>query len=363
MKPLLFSHQAGYIYGGEIVTLAFLRELRARGVGAGFASPPGPYHERARAVAPVHEMPSRQFSRSLPQLPGIAASLARTARELRGLASRQGFDLLHATSLKAMAFAWSAASPSLPVIWHHHDILPPGVANSLWLRGLALRAARILVPSGATRDGLLQAGVDRSKVHVLRNGFPLGEWQARPPRLAGSPARVGVVGEISSRKGTDRIARILESLPSGSAVEVLVVGEGLSDPAFAAAARARLEPMGVRFLGRREDMKNLYQELDVLLVPSRQDPLPTVIVEAGLSGVPVVGARAGGIPEMIVEGSNGYLFDTEEEAASAIARALGEWPGLAAGARAVAEERYDLSRLTDELLAHYEAVLAGGRRG
>ncbi|MGZ3650029.1 MAG: glycosyltransferase family 4 protein [Bdellovibrionota bacterium] len=356
MKILFFSHQAEFIYGGEVVTLEFMRELVARGVGVHFASPEGPYATRAAATgARCHVVGSRQFSRSLTQLPGIALSLARTRGELEAIAARERIQLLHATSLKAMAFAWSG---SLPTIWHHHDILPNSVANSLWLRGLAARATRILAPSNATRDALLDAGVSEEKVRVLRNGFRLSDWKARPPRH-GKIFRVGVVGEISHRKGTDRLEPLLRELSREQDLQFLVIGEGLSEPEFARDLERRLASRSVRFLGRRSRMKELYQEMDVLFVPSRQDPLPTVIVEAGLSGVPVVGARNGGIPEMIAEGKNGYLFDTEAEAAAAILKTREKWAALSRGARDFASGRYDITKLCVELLQIYEEAIHG----
>lgn len=354
MRVLFFSHQAEFIYGGEVVTLEFMRELISNGVEVHFASPAGPYHTRALETgARCHVVGSRQFSRHLKQLPGIALSLARTRGELAAIAEREKIQLLHATSLKAMAFAWSG---SLPTIWHHHDILPGGLANSLWLRGLASGATRILAPSDATRAALLDSGVNEEKVRVLRNGFRLSEWKPRPA-AHGKLFRVGVVGEISHRKGTDRLEPLLRELAKERDIQFLIIGEGLSEPEFARNLEARLASRSVRFLGRRSRMKELYQEMDVLFVPSRQDPLPTVIVEAGLSGVPVVGARNGGIPEMIAEGKNGYLFDTEAEAAAEILKTREKWAALSRGARDFAAGRYDISKLCLELMQIYDEAL------
>lgn len=354
MKVLFLSHQAEFIYGGEVVTLAFMRELKRMGVQVHFAAPPGPYSERAREHAEVHEVPSRQFSRKAAQLPGIALSLAATHRALKTIVGSQGIDLVHATSLKAMAYAWQLGA-GMPVIWHHHDILPAGAVNSLWVKGLASRAARILAPSQATRASLTSAGVPEEKVFVLRNGFRVSEWKARPDQH-GDLFRVGLVGEISLRKGTDRLEQILQHLGKAPEFQFLLIGEGLSDPAFAQALKAKLASKQVRFLGRRERMKELYQEMDVLLVPSRQDPLPTVIVEAGLSGLPLVGANAGGIPEMIFPGRNGFLFDTEAEAAAQLRMVKANWRALALGSREIAVKKYDIAALTEELMGHYRGL-------
>jgi len=116
-----------------------------------------------------------------------------------------------------------------------------------------------------------------------------------------------------------------------------------------------LKNQPVTFLGRREDVKQILQGIDLLLVPSRQDPLPTVIVEASLSGVPTVGSRAGGIPEMIVEGETGYLAESDGEFADALllAREISNWERLRVNARLRAEQKFDIRRLAEDLTRHY----------
>lgn len=359
VKVLFFSHQAEFVYGGEVVTLAFMRELKRIGVEVHFAAPAGPYFELAReAAGACHEVSAVQFSRELGQLPKLGGALFAAHRELAALARRHSIDVLHATSLKAMAYCWRLGG-SMPVVWHHHDILPRSLANDLWARGLAARARVILCPSEATRSSLLAAGVPAGKARVLRNGFRVSEWAPRPARMEGAPLSLGFVGELSPRKGVDRLGAILDRLTGVGEAKLTVVGEGLSDPVYAGKVRSELEGKGAVFLGRRSDVKELYQGFDLLLVPSRQDPLPTVIVEAGLSGVPVIGARAGGIPEMIEDGRNGFLFGTEEEAAIAIGRARERWRELSAGARELAVARYDVEKLARELILSYQEAVSG----
>ncbi len=360
MRVLFFSHQAEFVFGGEVVTLAYMRELKRLGVEVHFASPAGPYHEMALGAASrCHLVSSVQFSRSLAFLPKLSGAMLKTHRELAGLCRENAIDILHSTSLKAMAYCWQLGA-SLPVVWHHHDILPASAANTIWLKGLAARAKLILCPSEATRSSLLEAGIAPGMASVLYNGFRLDEWNARPLRMEGAPLQLAFVGELSPRKGVDRLAGILDRLTGLGEIKLTLVGEGLSNPEFAARMRTELEAKGALFLGRREDVKDLYQGFDLLLVPSRQDPLPTVIVEAGLSGVPVIGAAAGGIPEMIEEGRNGYLFISEEEAAIAIGRAAERWTELSTGSRALAEERYDIQKLARKLIGHYQEAAGAG---
>lgn len=349
MKVLFLSHQSEFIYGGEVCTLAYMQELVRQGVEVHFAAPPGPYADRARAMAKVHEIPSVQFSRKLSALPRFLPAWKRSRRRLREIISAQGIEILHATSLKAMVYAWPLRK-ELPIVWHHHDILPSGFWNALWLRALAAGARLILVPSPATKEALAEAGVSS---RVLPNGFDPAEWQRRPGRKAG-PITLGFVGEISRRKGADLLGAILTECRKRGDFRLWVIGEALSDPAFGQEVQSELASMPVKFWGLRPDVKELLQEVDILLVPSRQDPLPTVIVEAGLSGVPVVASPSGGIPGMISH--NGALADGPEEYAARIAEILGRWEAVSVRARESAEARYNIRNLTKELIGYYRSI-------
>ena len=357
MRVLFFSHQAEFIYGGEVCTLSFMQELK-KTEEIFFASPSGPYAERASFLASSFVVPSVQFSRKISHLPKIVRAIYSTQKKLQQIIREKKIQILHATSLKAMAYAFFVNE--VKVIWHHHDILPAGFFNSLWVKVLGARADLILVPSEATKHSLLVAGVPAKKVEVLFNGFSPDLWKKRGPRSS-QDFHVALVGEISFRKGLDRLREVLAVLRKRGTLEgvqVSIVGAELSEPDFAKKIREDLRQEPVSFLGRRENVKEILQTVDLLLVPSRQDPLPTVIVEAALSGVPALGSTAGGIPEMIVPGETGFLAETAEEFAEGLekARNLATWQKLSDGARVLAEEKFSIEKAAKKLLGFYEKL-------
>lgn len=357
MKVLFFSHQSEFLYGGEVCTLAYMRELKRKGIDVYFAAPEGPYLEEAKKIAKVFPVHSGQFRRDFSSLLQIPKLFRKTHRELVNIIKENGIELLHVTSLKAMAFQLFF-SKSVPVIWHHHDILPHRLDNNLWLKVLGKKADLILVPSDASNRALKDVSVER--VHTLYNGFSSSDWMVRKRRLPGDPFRVGMVGEISFRKGADRWKKIISlAVQVLGKVEFRIIGEGLSDPSFAEEIKESLRSLPVQFLGRRSDMKAQYSELDAILVLSRQDPLPTVIIEAGFSGVPAIATKVGGIPELIESGKTGELVDSDEEVIQALGKISDPelWVRYSEDARKRMQKYFSIESLTTKLILQYERLL------
>jgi glycosyltransferase involved in cell wall biosynthesis len=127
-------------------------------------------------------------------------------------------------------------------------------------------------------------------------------------------------------------------------------------------AEAGLEDR-VSWLGEREDVAQLIRALDVLLLPSHEEPFGRALLEAMALEVPVLATSVGGPPELVTEGVDGYLLPPREPAAwaqgvrrvidgPAQGRALGE-----AGRSRVAEA-FDANDHAAAMLAVYERALA-----
>ncbi|MGG0642764.1 N-acetyl-alpha-D-glucosaminyl L-malate synthase BshA [Sporosarcina gallistercoris] len=119
-----------------------------------------------------------------------------------------------------------------------------------------------------------------------------------------------VIIHISNFRSVKRIpdlirafALVVEKLPS----KLLLVGEGPEMPRI----RRLVDMLGVTdhvlFTGRRDDLPELLSFSDVMVLPSEKEAFGLVLLEAFACGVPAVGTNAGGIPEVIEEGINGYI--------------------------------------------------------
>lgn len=139
---------------------------------------------------------------------------------------------------------------------------------------------------------------------VLPNIFTGVAFRARAGRAEG-PLRVGYFGRLIPDKGAHLLVEAARRLP-GVAWRLDIAGTG--DPSYVAQLQAAA-PGNVRFLGWTSP-DAFFPEIDILVVPSIwPDPQPRVVFESFMHGVPVIGSRAGGIPEQIDEGQTGWLAD------------------------------------------------------
>lgn len=117
------------------------------------------------------------------------------------------------------------------------------------------------------------------------------------------------VGRLSAEKNLESLRSLLVALPEA---RLALVGDGPQRKSL----EKHFAGLPVFFAGflYKEELAGAYASSDIFVMPSRTETLGLVVLEAMTSGLPVVAARAGGIPEMIEDGVSGYLVDTETEA-------------------------------------------------
>ena len=175
-----------------------------------------------------------------------------------------------------------------------------------------------------------------------------------------------MLGRIAPWKGQhvflEAARRIAAARPE---VEFVVAGDPLfGEEKYARSLRDQAAGLGVRFLGFVEDVPALLRDLDVVVHASVQpEGMGQSVVEAMLSGRPVVATGLGGTAELVEDGVTGRIVPAGDP--GALARAVSDLladPGSAAEmgrrARHVARDRFDLDRYAREMAGVYEEVLA-----
>jgi len=202
------------------------------------------------------------------------------------------------------------------------------------------------------------------------SGPPSGRLPAARPSAAPRPVRLGFVGRLTPEKGfLMAVAAFAEARRLAGAeaeIELHVYGDGPLLEVFRRGV-ARRHLSGVHFYGWAppEDVLQILAGLDALLLMSRQEGLPYVLLEAMTAGCPVLATAVGGIPEVIEDGRTGFLVAPGDVAAAAQAiLALARDPEYAAGIGEAARRRaedYSLSAMLDGTCQAYATALE--RRG
>lgn len=248
-------------------------------------------------------------------IPTGGRSYGRQARSVRALLRREGIRILHTHAPHADVIGALACpgTPARPIATVHGHVGLQGLRGSLhgWADRFVLRILpRVIAVSHATRMHLVRSGVPDPGIRTVRNGAPLGRAveRAAARRRLGIPPEgppvLGWVGRMSREKGLDLLAPALRELIPP--YRLLLIGDGPCGADAAALARG-LSGRGIEVLrlGPRPDAGELMAAFDVLLLPSRVENLPMVMLEAAAAGVPTVGYAVGGVPEFL-DGETGW---------------------------------------------------------
>ena len=198
---------------------------------------------------------------------------------------------------------------------------------------------RFVAPSPYIARQFQDLGVPPSRIRVSDYGVvPL--LCRREIARENEPLRIGYVGTIAWHKGVHVLIDAVRLLPP-HIYELKIFGDTAVFPDYAADLRHRAAGLAIRFMGPfpRERTADVYEQIDVLAIPSLWlENSPLVIHEALMAGVPIVGARIGGIPDLVADGHSGLLFDPDSpneltSALHALATDRNRLESLANGAR------------------------------
>jgi len=330
------------------------------------------------AEGPLLDLPRAEGFRILP-VP-MARSLnpfaqARAFAALLDIFRAERFDLVHAhmpiSGLLARAAARAAGVPRIAYTGHGFLFNQPG---PWWRRALSLRLERLggrvtdifLTVSEEEAEDARRLGIHPRAVAV-RNGRDPALFHPDPEARRALRAELGAregdcvviaVSRLVRHKGHPELLQAMERAPPNAVL--WVVGERLPsdhgedlEPYFARAAAA-LGPR-LRRLGYRHDVARLLAAADVFALPSHFEGLPMSVIEAMLTGLPVVATDIRGPREQVVDGETGFLVPpaTVAPLAEAIARLAAD-PALrarmGAAGRARALERFDEAKVVAHTL-------------
>lgn len=363
-----------YYHGAGRLFVEWTRGLLAQGVDVTpvVLRAPGALGERARREG----LPIVFLDRGLFD-PRTLFDLVRVMRERR-------IEVAHLQGYGAATFGRVAAAiVGVPTIVHVHTDHTFEAKGYPWYvrlldRLLASRTDHILAVSEyARRFAIQDQGLPEDRVTVVHS--PVDGTRFRPPtpaERARHRAEVGLapdqmavlcVTRFHPVKGVDVLLeawpRIVADVPRAV---LLLAGEGpLRNELEALAGRLGIAA-SVRFLGYWEDIEGLLATGDLAVIPSRSEGFCVAALEALATGLPVVATRAGGNPELIQEGINGLLVDSDDPPAmaAAVLRILedGEQRSRLAAAARPSVAPYELQSYVRTLAERYREVIRSRSR-
>jgi glycosyltransferase involved in cell wall biosynthesis len=207
-------------------------------------------------------------------------------------------------------------------------------ANDLFERGWLLkekvsRSRFFGTISEFNQHFLLEKGADVSKIEIIRCGVDSSQFSPRKGHVASTPVKLGLVGRLVEKKGVDVLLKAMAILrEQGQNVQLYIAGSGplvseLKDLTF----DLGLDEKSVVFLGSipHKEVAEFVESLDIFVLPCKRDSqgdmdgIPVVLMEAMLSGVPVISSQISGIPELVIDRETGRCIEPSNPGALALA--------------------------------------------
>lgn len=316
--------------GAETTLLRLLGRLRERGWQVALTTPgPGPLRETALAAGFDWEpLAVGGLGR------GTGARALASWPRVRGLAATASVVYLNGAVCGRLLPALSAGQARR--VLHIHDLVAR--VPRFWRR-----ADVVLAASGAVAERL--RGLP---AHIVYGPVEPQPPELDPPWPSHPGPVIGFVGRVEPRKGPLDLVRaaplVRRRVPDA---RVVVIGDDPygSDPAY---TRAVLGSPEIEAYPWSANAPGLMRHLDVLVLPSHDEPFGTVLAEAMAVGTPVVATRVGGLAEVVADGVTGRLVapGDSDSLATAVLEVLARREEMGAAARAAAR-RFDADRYTD----------------
>jgi glycosyltransferase involved in cell wall biosynthesis len=309
----------------------------------------------------------------LPLYPELKLAIPRPT--IRWTLERFKPDLIHVVNPAVLGVGgiYYAKTMNIPLVASYHTHLPQylqhyglgSLEGLLWeLLKLGHNQAQLnLCTSTAMVQELVDRGIER--VDLWQRGVDTEMFQ---PHLATEQMRSRLsqgypdnplllyVGRLSAEKEIEQIKPVLEAIPDA---RLALVGNGPNREAL----QEHFKGTATNFVGYLEglELASAFACADAFIFPSRTETLGLVLLEAMAAGCPVVAARSGGIPDIVTDGVNGYLFEPSDPqgaiaATKRLLEAKQEREHLRQNARQEAE-KWGWAAATRQLQDYYQAVL------
>lgn len=235
--------------------------------------------------------------------------------------------IVHFASTKALIFAGWLLGVKYRVAWYHtlYEQTRLEARNKfnawieVWIRTFTLKMATHVITQTkfASNDAMLHQKVNKNKLYTIQNG--VSTLFEKPNNYCYNKERIDFlfVGRLTYSKGCDIIIDAFERLiKNNKNVYLHMIGAGEAESFLQKKIAEKTLVENIILVGLLTNYSDVYNYMSsayALLVPSRIDNYPTVVIEAMSCGLPVIAANVGGIPDMIEDEIDGLLCRNEKD--------------------------------------------------
>lgn len=297
--------------GGEVFGEHLSGALQASGWETGFYA-----LHRSTSGASVSATPLFEES----EIGGISGLKPPVVRRLRSVVNERNPDIVLAGGGATLKYSVAALAGmrSRPLLVYSSIGEPEFWAKSSWRRrmltALLARTDMVTAVSGPTAAQLIESfGVDGESVRVVHPGVPEDFLKTKRLSREGGSLRVLYLGSMSPEKNPFAAVEAVSLMESP--VVLRMVGDGpLLD---ALHERSRHGEPRLEVVGPSNEVGEHLAWADALVLTSKTEGLPGVILEASASGIPVVAFGVGGVSEAVADGESGFVITPDDVAGMA----------------------------------------------
>jgi len=302
--------------------------------------------------------------------------------KLASLVKSQDIQLIHAHNATAWFYAtWASILSRVPLVYTEHDRSFPTPLRLKYFHYFFGRYTPAVVAVSEAVKRNLEKYEHIKNIRVIYNGIdpdlfrpPMPTEKVLKKKMLGLNADdivLGNVGRMDYWKNQRILIEILSELKNTLShssihpftnIKLILVGGGEEEENLKRLVVEKEVKDDVIFLGKRSDVNEILKAFDIFVFPSLTEGLPLVVIEAMAVGLPVVASPVGGIPELIIDGENGFLVSptSEKEVRDAIIKLLKN-PFLREKMGKIGRERFEayfsLPQMVKKYIEVYEEVV------
>lgn len=291
---------------------------------------------------------------------------------IRRLLVEERPTVIHARNFGAwpeVALARMTVAPPIPFIFSFHgvsDPAPPPLRWRLTMRLLIHLTTYVYAVSHGAKSYLTEkAGLPSRLIDVIPNGVDTSRFSPGPKSSVSPRGVIGTLGNLMPIKNQALLIKAGHRLlQSGIDLTLQIAGDGPLRPELEGLIASLGVGDRVHLIGRVSDTPAFLRSLDVFVLPSNSEAHPNALSEAMACGLPCIGSRVGGIPEILDNGRAGLLFDAGdvEQLAGAMQSLLADpqrRQALGSAAREFTCEHYSFPRMLERYRQLYQQVSSG----